>query len=102
MTDRKRGLGPITPSVPGFVVCQSGVWTSGAQFNPKLYTTVSGNSGTIGPYNWCFLMDTTVTDSSAFGTSGVTLVADNGPGNRYFNAYNSHAGATNPVTVACF
>ena len=95
--------GLIANSGSGPLFCESGVWTApGGQLNPKLYTTVAGNSGTIGPYNWCFLMDTTVTDSSAFGTSGVTLVADYGPGNRYFNAYNSHAGATNPITVACF
>lgn len=86
----------------GVLLCENGVWTNGAAFNPKVYTTVNGNSGTIGPYNWCFLMDTTVTDTSAFGTSGVTLVSDGGPGNRYFNAYNSHAGVTNPITYACF
>ncbi|MDN7631016.1 shufflon system plasmid conjugative transfer pilus tip adhesin PilV [Burkholderia cenocepacia] len=99
------GCGPnglVANSGNGLLSCENGVWTSGAQFNPKIYTTASGNSGTIGPYNWCFLMDTTVTDSSAFGTSGVTLVADYGPGNRYFNAYNSHGGVTNAITYACF
>jgi type II secretory pathway pseudopilin PulG len=80
----------------GPLFCTNGVWTA------LVYATANGNSGTIGPYNWCFMMDTTVTDTSAYGTSGVVEVADYGPGNRYFQAYNSHAGVTNPITYACF
>jgi hypothetical protein len=78
------------------------VWTSAAQFNPRAYATAYGNSGTIGPYNWCFPMDTTINESSAYGTWGVTLVADYGPGNRYFQAYNSKDGGTDPIVYACF
>ena len=91
------GQGPTGP-----LLCESGVWTASAQFNPKVYASVNGDSGTIGPYNWCFMMDATVTDTSAFGSVGVTLIADGGAGNRFFNVHNSHAGVTNPIIYACF
>lgn len=92
--------GLIGNSGSGPAFCINGVWTSPTSFNPRVYATAAPDSGVIGPYNWCFSMNVVVGETSAFGQWGVTLVADNGPGNRFFSAHNSKSGGQ--VSYACF
>lgn len=97
------GCGPnglIGNSGSGPAFCVNGQWTAPSSFNPRAYGTASPDSGTIGPYNWCFANNVVVRESSAYGTWGVYLVADYGPNNRYFRAYNTKIGGQ--VFYVCF
>ncbi|MGP8437809.1 shufflon system plasmid conjugative transfer pilus tip adhesin PilV [Paraburkholderia fungorum] len=97
------GCGPnglIGNSGSGPAFCVNGQWTAPSSFSPRAYGTAAPDSGTIGPYNWCFANNITVGESSAYGVWGVQLVADYGNNNRYFRAYNSKQGGQ--VFYVCF
>lgn len=97
------GCGPnglIGNSGSGPAFCVSGQWTAPSSFSPRAYGTASPDSGTIGPFNWCFANSITVGETNAYGVWGVQLVADYGANNRYFRAYNSKLGGQ--VFYVCF
>jgi hypothetical protein len=92
--------GLIGNSGSGPAFCTNGQWTAPSSFSPRAYGTAAPDSGTIGPYNWCFVNNVVVGEDSAYGVWGVQLVADYGANNRFFRAYNSKQGGQ--VSYVCF
>lgn len=99
MTDRKRGLGPITPSVPGFVVCQSGVWQQGGGFthwyNMGAFQNTHSSYVPLGWYKFCYTFGVNGPNNN----SGIVPLGQNGV--EWYWGVENNSPDSSGIQVAC-